>query len=149
MAFKFRYDGLLEYREKLLEREQYELAKIAQEASSIEKECLRLEMERFKWSEIFSAKQSEGISPEECRLFSENLEALERRLLAEQAKLRDVMKRLEQQREKLIEMKKKVEMLKALKEQEEERYRKEETKLAQKASDEMVVLNWGKDSNDV
>jgi len=148
MAFKFRYDYLLEYREKLLEQEQHKLAQIATEARQVEKECLRLETERFKWAEILSVKQTEGMSPEECRLFYQNLEALEQRLLEEQMKLQKIMEKLEEQRQKLLEAKKKVEMLKVLKHQEEERYKKEEAKLAQKISDEMVVLTWGRDSDE-
>jgi flagellar export protein FliJ len=148
MAFKFRYDHLLEYREKLLEQEQHKLAQIALEAKQVERECLRLETERFKWAEIFSVKQSDGMSPEECRLFSQNLEALEHRLLEEQMKLQKIMEKLEDQRQKLIEAKKKVEMLKVLKYQEEETYKKEEAKLAQKTNDEMVVLTWGRNSDE-
>jgi flagellar export protein FliJ len=148
MAFKFRYDHLLEYREKLLEQEQHKLAQIALEAKKVEKECLRLETERFKWAEIFSVKQSEGMSPEECQLFYQNLEALEHRLLEEQMKLQKIMEKLEDQRQKLIEAKKKVEMLKVLKHQEEEMYKKEEAKLAQKTNDEMVILTWGRNSDE-
>ncbi|MCX7822918.1 MAG: flagellar export protein FliJ [Syntrophobacterales bacterium] len=149
MAFKFRYDNLLEYREKLLEQEQGELARMTQEAKAIEKEYLRLQTERFKYAEAFSMKQVEGISPEECKLFSENLEALEQRLLEEQMRLKKAMERLEEQRNKLIEMKKKVEMLKVLKEQEEKRYKKEESKQLQKTSDEFTVINWGRNFDEI
>lgn len=149
MAFRFRYDRLLEFREKLLEHEQYELAKITQEARSIEQECIRLNMEKIKCAEAFSAKQVEGISPEECRLFSENIEALEHRLLNEQMKLRRVIEKLEEQRRKLVEMRKKVEMLRVLKEHEEEEYRKEESKLSQKVSDELTVINWRRNLDEI
>lgn len=149
MAFKFRYDQLLEFREKLLEREQYELAKMTQEAKNIERECARLRMEKFKCAEAFSARQVEGISPDECRLFSENLEALEQRLLKEQARLEKVLEQLEEQRKKLIEMKKKVEMLKVLKENEEKKYRKEESKLSQKITDELTLITWGRNLDEV
>jgi flagellar export protein FliJ len=144
MAFRFQYDHLLEYREKLLEREQYELAKIAREARIIEQECARLEMERFKCAEFLYVKQVEGMSPEECKLFSENIEALEHRLLEERAKLEKILERLEEQRQKLIEMNKKVEMLRVLREEQQEEYRKQESKLTQKISDELTVLNWGR-----
>jgi flagellar export protein FliJ len=58
------------------------------------------------------------------------------------------MEKLEDQRQKLIEAKKKVEMLKVLKHQEEEMYKKEEAKLAQKTNDEMVILTWGRNSDE-
>ncbi|MGC8718669.1 MAG: flagellar export protein FliJ [Thermodesulforhabdaceae bacterium] len=149
MAFRFRYDSLLEYREKLLEREQYELAKIAEEARKIERECARLEMERFKCAEFFSAKQIAGMSPEECKLFSESLEALEHRLLEERARLKKALEKLEEQRQKLVEMNKKVEMLRVLKAEQEEEYRREVSKLDQKTSDELMVLKWGKSSDEI
>ncbi len=143
MAFRFKFDSLLTYRNHVFQKEQQEFVNKLKTAKDVEREYERIKMEKSILSRMIELRGQEGVKVEEYSLLCETLEALEQRLVEYEKKLKKALRELEDQRERLIKAKKEVEILEIIKEQEEKEYKKRESKKEQKIIDE-ICLNGGR-----
>ncbi len=139
MAFRFRYEQLMKYRKHLLEREQYEHGLILKRVQELERVCSEIEHQKTQCEELLKEKQSEGVQAHEYLLLVENIQGLEHKLKDVKRQLNETLKELEVQREKLLDAKKKLEMLETLKSYELESYKKEELKKEKRLIDELAI----------
>lgn len=142
MAFKFRLQKLLDYQEEEKKKAQEELARRQRELLEIQEELEKLRLEEQRTLEYFRAEQREKLDVftltaiESYRLF------LQERLRRTQQELMQSRKLVEEQRQVLVEIWKKCEMLERLKEKNLESYLLEEKSREQRLNDEISLYGF-------
>ncbi|SFM47700.1 flagellar export protein FliJ [Thermodesulforhabdus norvegica] len=139
MAFRFRFEQLLHYRRHLLERVEQDFGRALEKVRKVQSEVDRIESQKKLCQDLLYEKQCEGLPAVEHELLVKNLYGLELKARQTRKRLEEAIKEMEEQRERLIEAKKRLEMLEILKRQEVQEYRRDQTKKEQKLADEIAV----------
>lgn len=139
MAFRFRFEQLLQYRRHVLERIEYDFGKAAEKFMKVQGEFDQIEKQKRLCEDLLHKKWCEGMGAEEHELLVKNLYGLELKAKQVRKRLEEAKKEMEEQRERLIEAKKRLEMLEILKRQESQEYKKDQLRKEQKFADEIAT----------
>jgi flagellar FliJ protein len=142
VAFKFRLQKLLEYREEEKKMAQEELARRQRELLEIEAELEKLRREELRTLELRRAEQSKKLDIFTLTAIESYHLFLQERLRSKQQELLQSREQVEEQRQAVVESWKKCEMLERLKEKRREGYLQEEKSREQRLNDEISLYTY-------
>jgi flagellar export protein FliJ len=140
MAYRFRFQALLKFRQYLLTQAQTELATTMKHHEAARKQFERTTVERDQNLVLFQEKKCSGIKAAEYNLFQDYFVSLEQHLLHLEMELRELSKDVEDAKEVLMLREKELKMLEITDTKDRSAFRKAEAKKEQARLDERAVI---------
>ena len=136
--FQFGLDGVMRYKQQVLEGAQNEYAVLVQRVQQQEQR-LQTVVERYRaYNQEFRQAEAEGITIAQAMGYETGLRALEREQQQEEKRLKQMQAQAEQGRQRLVAARQDTNSLEKLKEKKSEVYRKEAQKQEEEFIDELV-----------
>ena len=136
--FQFGLDGVMRYKQQVLEGAQNEYAVLVQRVQQQEQR-LQTVVERYRaYNQEFRQAEAEGITIAQAMGYESGLRALEREQKQEEKRLKQMQAQAEQGRQRLVAARQDTNSLEKLKETKSEVYRKEAQKQEEEFIDELV-----------
>ncbi len=136
--FQFGLDGVMRYKQQVLEGAQNEYAVLVQRVQQQEQR-LQTVVERYRaYNQEFRQAEAEGITIAQAMGYESGLRALEREQKQEEKRLKQMQAQAEQGRQRLVAARQDTNSLEKLKEKKSEVYRKEAQKQEEEFIDELV-----------
>ncbi len=136
--FQFGLDGVMRYKQQVLEGAQNEYAALVQRVQQQEQR-LQAVVERYRaYNQEFRQAEAEGITIAQAMGYETGLRALEREQQQEEKRLKQMQAQAEQGRQRLVAARQDTNSLEKLKEKKSEVYRKEAQKQEEEFIDELV-----------
>ena len=136
--FQFGLDGVMRYKQQVLEGAQNEYAVLVQRVQQQEQR-LQTVVERYRaYNQEFRQAEAEGITIAQAMGYESGLRALEREQKQEEKRLKQMQAQAEQGRQRLVAARQDTNSLEKLKEKKSEVYRKEVQKQEEEFIDELV-----------
>ena len=136
--FKFRLEGVLNYRRQIEENLERELADINKLLDIEKKRLISYKEERDRYQEEFRRRQVEGIGVDEIKLYFDFLDGLDKMIQDQDKIVSAVCKRADLKREELITAMKNRKILETIRERKCGEYQKKEIKSEQGLLDEIA-----------
>ena len=136
--FKFRLEGVLNYRRQIEENLERELADINKLLDIENKRLISYKEERDRYQEEFRRRQVEGIGVDEIKLYFDFLDGLDKMIQDQDKIVSAVCKRADLKREELITAMKNRKILETIRERKCGEYQKKEIKSEQGLLDEIA-----------
>jgi flagellar protein FliJ len=140
MAYRFRFQALLKYREHLLTQAQTELATAMRRYETARTLVERTTAERGRNLILFQEKQQSGIKAGEYHLFQNYFVSLEQQLLNLESELQELTKDVEDAKKFLMQRERELKMLEITDEKERAAFRKAQAKREQIRLDERSLM---------
>jgi flagellar protein FliJ len=140
MAYRFRFQALLKYREHLLTQAQTELATAMRRYETARILVQRTTAERDRNSILFQEKQRSGIKAGEYHLFQNYFVSLEQQLLQLESELQELAKDVEAAKTFLMQRERELKMLEITDEKDRAAFRKAQAKREQIRLDERSLM---------
>lgn len=136
--FQFGLDGVMRYKQQVLEGVQNEYAVLVQRVQQQEQKLVTV-IERYRaYNQEFRQAEAEGITIAQAMGYEAGLRALEREQKQEETRLKQMQAQAEQGRQKLVAARQDTNSLEKLKEKKFEVYRKGVQKKEEEFIDELV-----------
>ena len=136
--FQFGLDGVMRYKQQVLEGAQNEYAVLVQRVQQQEQRQQTV-VERYRaYNQEFRQAEAEGITIAQAMGYESGLRALEREQKQEEKRLKQMQAQAEQGRQRLVAARQDTNSLEKLKEKKSEVYRKEAQKQEEEFIDELV-----------
>lgn len=143
--FQFRYQVLLEVRERRQKAEEEKLQKLLGEQALEQAELNRLKAEHAtKWQELVDAQQAASLDLQSLVLYQNFLLGLETLIKRQQDAVDMAAARSDNQRELLVEAKREAEAILKLKERDEKVWREAIEKAEAELIDELATVRYGR-----
>lgn len=143
--FQFRYQTLLEVRERRQKAEEERLQKLLGEQALEQAELNRLKAEHAaKWQELVDAQQAASLDLQSLVLYQNFLAGLEKLIKRQQDAVDMAAARSENQRELLVEAKREAEIIQKLRERDEKAWREAIEKAEAELIDELATVRHGR-----
>ncbi len=136
--FQFRLDGVLDYRQQVLEGRQNEYAKAVRQ---VQEQQVRLDAARERYQELnrrFREEASAGITIADAMGYENGLRVLEREIARETQTLQTLQKEAEEKRQWMLQAHMDAAVLERLKEKQKDAYQKEAQKRDEQFIEELV-----------
>ena len=144
MAFQFRLQKLLDYREEEKNLAAEELGRRQRELMEIKEELERLQQDEQRLMEHYRGQQGLTINLFALRAVESYRAFLQERLRCKQQELCQCKDKVEQQRQQVVENWKRCQVLEKLREKEQDGYNREENKREQLLNDEISLYSYVK-----
>ncbi|MFV1950944.1 MAG: flagellar export protein FliJ [Nitrospinota bacterium] len=136
--FKFRLEGVLNYRRRIEESLERELADINRLFDIEKNRLVSYKERRDRYQEEFRRKQVEGIGVDEIKLYLDFLEGLDKTIIDQDRIVTAVCKRVALKREEVLTAMKNRKILETMRARKWDEYRKKEMKAEQDFLDEIA-----------
>jgi len=140
MAYRFRFQALLKYRQYLLTQAQTELAATMRRHEAARKRFERTTVERDQNLVLFQEKKRSGIRAAEYNLFQDYFVSLEQQLLHLEMELQELSRDVEEAKEVLMLRERELKMLETTDAKDRSAFRKAEAKKEQARLDEKAII---------
>jgi flagellar protein FliJ len=140
MAYRFRFQSLLKYRQYLLTQAQTDLATAMRHHEAARTLLARTTAERDQNLLLFQEKQCSGIGVAEYHLFQDYFLSLEQQLLKLECELEELARDVEDAKEALLKRERELKMLEITDEKDRSAFRKAQLKKEQVSLDERAVM---------
>ncbi len=140
MAFRFRLQRLLKYRQFLLDQAQLGLLAANHRLRELERQRRQLQREIAEYRTRWKEAQQKGMDVASFLSYREYLQTMEARLPVLEKQLREARREVERHRRLVLERERDVKMLEKLQQRHREQYDLEMRRKDQKVLDEIVVL---------
>jgi flagellar export protein FliJ len=140
MAYRFRFEALMKYRQHLLTQAQTELATAMRRYETARTLLERTSAERDQNLILFQDQQRSGIKAAEYTLFQNYFISLEQQLLQLESELQDLTKDVEDAKRFLMQRETELKMLEITDEKDRAAFRKAQAKKEQLSLDERSVI---------
>lgn len=140
MAYTFRFQALLKYREFLLTRAETDLATAMKHFAAAQAQLEKAVAEREQTLLNFREKQHAGIKAAEYHLFQDYLASLEQQLLKLRSELQELSREVETAKEILLRRQRELKMLEITEAKDRSAFRKEQAKKEQIKQSERAVI---------
>jgi flagellar export protein FliJ len=141
MAYTFRFQALLKYRQYLLTQAQTGLASAMRHYEVVKTLLQKTTTERDHNVILFQEKQRSGIKASEYHFFPNYFVSLEQQLLQLESELRELTKEVEKAKEFLRQRERDLKMLEVTDEKDRAAFRQAQTKKEQNRLDERAVMS--------
>jgi flagellar protein FliJ len=141
MAYAFRFQALLKYRQYLLTLAQTGLATAMRHYEVVQALLQKTTAERDHNVSLFQEKQRSGIKASEYHLFQNYFVSLEQQLLKLESELRELAEDVEKAKELLLKRERDLKMLEVTDEKDRAAFRQAQTKKEQNQLDERAVMS--------
>jgi flagellar export protein FliJ len=140
MAYRFRFQALLKYRQYLLTQAQADLASAMKLHAATQTLLEKTTAERDESLLLFQEKQRSGIAVAEYHLFRNYFVSLEQQLLQLEIELRGLSREVEAAKEILLQRQKELKMLEVTEAKDRSAFRKAQAKKEQISQNERSVI---------
>lgn len=140
MAFRFRFETLLQYRDHLLEKARLDLSAAISTYESVKIRREAAERELKVQRRLLEEKRRAGIKMADYLLSLDYQACLEQQIAAMEEKLHELSEQVDSARAALIQREKEVRVLECLQERDAREYQKDRSKRMQKDLDEKANL---------
>jgi len=140
MAYRFRFQALLKYREYLLTQARTELATTMRHYEAARKRFVRTITERDQNFFLFQEKKRSGIKAAEYNLFQDYFFSLEQQLLHLEMEVQELSRDVEEAKEVLLLRERELKMLEITDTKDRSAFRKAEAKKEQGRQDEKAII---------
>jgi flagellar export protein FliJ len=140
MAYRFRFQALLKYRQYLLTQAQTELATTMRHHEAARKRFERTTAERNQNLILFQEKKNSGIKAAEYNLFQDYFVYLEQQLLDLETEVQELSMDVEEAKEVLMLRERELKMLEITDTKDRSAFRKAEAKKEQRRLDERAIV---------
>ena len=144
MGFVFRFQTLLDWKRDLEELSQMKLAEIGQRLRSQEEEIRRLTDRRLREEAELQKKMAGGIETKELLTYKLSEEDSYQNLLRMEAKMQEIQKEMEEERNRLIGLMQERKTVEKLKEKSLKSYLRKMEKEEQKTADELFLARYNR-----
>lgn len=136
--FQFQMEKLLSYKEQILDSEMMNLAVLNGLLKSAIEKLKGLEEEREKYKEEFGLKMSQQITAATCSMYASYEKHIKEQIRLSEKEIRVIEKQIEEQIERVKNLKMETKSLETIKESRYVEYKKEELKKEEQFIDEFV-----------
>jgi len=140
MAYRFRFQALLKYRQYLLTQAQTELAKAVRRYEAAQMLIETTTAERDSGRLLFQERQRTGMRAAEVQLFQDYLLSMEQQLLHLEVELQELSREVEAAKEGLLLRERELKMLEITDTKDRSVFRMEEAKKEQVRMDERAII---------
>jgi flagellar protein FliJ len=144
MAFKFRYESLLNYRTHLKEKAEIEYAKVLGALLQAREELTLLGWKYDRIQAAFKEAMAQAATGHEIRNYSEYLGFIREKTEKQNGEIEGLQTELETKRDILIEKSKDCKVIEKLREKDFEKWQQHQDRLEQIRLNEMAVQRYGK-----
>lgn len=144
MAFQFRLQKLLDYREEEKNMAAEELGRRQRELMEIKEELERLQQDELRLMELYRGQQGQTINLFALRAVESYRVFLQERFRCKQQELCQSEDKVEQQRQEVVENWKRCQVLEKLREKDRDGYNREENRREQLLNDEISLYSYVK-----
>jgi flagellar export protein FliJ len=141
MAYRFRFQALLKYRQHLLTLAQTDLATARRHHEAVRALVAKATAEREQTHLLFQEKQCSGIKVAEYHLFKDYLISLEQQLLQLETELQESSKGVDDAKEVLLQRERELKMLEITDAKDRSAFRKAQFKKEQLSLDERAIMS--------
>lgn len=141
MAFKFRFQAILNYRRLLLNKAQNDLAAAMRKREMTKQRMDQLLHERLQCRFTLEQRQRRGIPVQEYIVFQNYLSELERQLDELEIELKKCTEDVEKTKKRLLRRETELKMMELIEAKDHSAYRKEKAKRESLKLDEMIIMS--------
>ncbi|MBQ7669069.1 MAG: flagellar export protein FliJ [Clostridia bacterium] len=142
MAFKFKFEAILNLKVRMEDMKKAELRRISKELEDEKEKLKNLMQEREVLYEKVREKSSRGITKQELITFNNYVSVLKRKITNQKSVIFEISTRLDKVRQELVKVSQEKKMFEILKEKKYDEYMKEYYKKEQEVVDNLISFRF-------
>ncbi len=142
MAFKFRFEAILNLKVRMEDMKKAELKRVSEELENEKEKLKSLMQEREILYEKLREKESIGVTRQELISFNNYVSVLKKKILAQKSVVFEISTKLDKIRKELVKVSQEKKMFEILKEKKYDEYMKEYYKKEQEATDDIISFRF-------